>query len=99
MSVTDLGQIFNLEIKSTTFYELICSPGKWLNLIAIFVSGTTKSLIKRLGPFVSLVMKDLPHPSELPRRELWLCNSHGFEIFSQELSTRWTTEPFRLIAN
>ena len=63
------------------------------------VSGTTKSLIKRLGPFVSLVMKDLRHPSELPRRELWLCNSHGFEIFSQELSTRWTTEPFRLIAN
>lgn len=43
VSVTDLGQIFNLEIKSTMFYELICSPYNWLNLIAIFVSGTPKS--------------------------------------------------------
>ena len=52
------------------------------------ISGTTKSLIKRLGPFVSLVMKDLPYSSEVPRRELWVCNSHDFEIFFQELSTR-----------
>ena len=52
------------------------------------ISGTTKSLIKRLGPFVSLVMKDLPYSSELPRRELWVCSSHDFEIFFQELSTR-----------
>ena len=51
------------------------------------ISGTTKLLIKRLGPFVSLVMQDLPHPSELPSRELWMCSSHDFEIFSQELGT------------
>lgn len=43
VSVTDLGQIFNLEIKSTMFYELICSPYNWVNLLATFVSGTPKS--------------------------------------------------------
>lgn len=41
--ITDLGQIFNLEIESTMFYELICSLYNWLNLLAIFVSGTPKS--------------------------------------------------------
>lgn len=42
VSVTELGQIFNLEIKSM-FYELICSLYNWLNLLAVFVSGTPKS--------------------------------------------------------